>query len=379
MGKLITLRPGEAVPGERFAGVDIIKIIAMYSVLSLHFCDFGGFYDFPVRTPSGVILSAFRTIFYMCVPLFLTITGFLMHKAEFCARHYIKSIPFIVNSYVVGIIVIIFKMKYFDEKWPLFIWLKSLYTFQQPHYGWYVNMYLCLFMLMPFFNYAFKCIRTPGGKLGALFVLLILGNVASTVNRIPIHLEIGDTYIGFTPHFFENLWPVPYYWCGMLIAEYRPKVNKLFAIFMTLFIIDAEVIINLLTTKVDEGLGWYHGFTFNNDDFLNVFLAAFMFLIFYDIKIRNKVVCRILSAVSGLSMTVYLISFIGDTVYSKRFIQGDNSPLIFVQRYFRIIPLHFLCAVLASFIISFIVKLISKLLMKPLLKLADRKKPAGET
>ena len=50
----------------------------------------------------------------------------------------------------------------------------------------------------------------------------------------------------------------------------------------------------------------------------------------------------------------------------QHFLGGENSPAIFVQRYFKIIPLHFLLTVLASFPVFYLGKLISWLIMKPL-------------
>lgn len=375
MEKLITLRKGTQAAGERYAGVDIVKIIAMYSVLSLHFCLHAGYYSFPVRTLSGSLLSLFRITSYMCVPLFLTISGFLMHKAEFCAKHYIRAIPVAINSYLVGAVVILFKILYLKEKWPAFVWIRSLYLFDQPSYGWYVNMYLSLLMLMPFINYAYRKLGSGKRKLAAMLVLAIVGNAAYTVNRIPVTVSGETANIGWVPSAFVSLWPVTYYWSGMMLAEYRPKINKGITALASLVILSFEVMVNFKTVKPEEGGGWYTGFNFNNEDFLNVIAAAFIFLTFYDITIKNKAVCRVLSAVAGLSMTVYLLSFIGDVLYVRHFINGENSPAIFVARYFKIIPLHFLLTVLASFPINYLARQLGRLIAKPLYRLADRSKP----
>ncbi|MBO4876843.1 MAG: acyltransferase family protein [Ruminococcus sp.] len=378
MGKLITLRKGEA-SGGRYAGVDIVKIIAMYSVLTLHFCLYAGYYDFPVATGSGVLLSLLRMASYMCVPLFLTISGFLMHRAEFCARHYIKAVPVAINSYIVGVIVMLFKMFYLHEKWSPFVWFRSIYQFAQPSYGWYVNMYLSLLLFMPFINYAYRSMKTGRMKLAALGVIMLTANLPFTINNIPITVDGEASNIGWMPSYFCGLWPVAYYWSGMMIAEYRPKINKLVNVVIVLLLLLGEIAVNAVTAKPGEGGGWYTGFNFNNEDFLNVIVAAFIFLIFYDIRIKNKAVCRVLSAVAGLSVTVYLMSFIGDVIYVKHFIKGDNSPAIFITRYLRIIPLHFLLTVLVSFPVNFLAKLLGKLVSKPLYLLADHGRRKKET
>ena len=78
-------------------------------------------------------------------------------------------------------------------------------------------------------------------------------------------------------------------------------------------------------------------------------------------------------------MTVYLLSFIGDCIYVRKFIIGENTPAIFIQRYFKIIPLHFLLTVLASFPIYYLGKFISGLIMKPLFRLTSPKNQNTES
>lgn len=125
--------------------------------------------------------------------------------------------------------------------------------------------------------------------------------------------------------------------------------------------------------------GWDQGVNFTNEDFPNILIASIFFLLLYDVKIRNQIVCKILKAVASLSMTVYLLSFIGDCIYVRKFIIGENTPAIFIQRYFKIIPLHFLLTVLASFPIYYLGKFISGLIMKPLFRLTSPKNQNTES
>lgn len=362
--------PTAPVIQERDAGIDLIKVCAMFFVISLHFFLHGGFYGFSMKETQVAVMSAVRMLNYECVPLFLLISGFLMNKAKPTARHYIKITPIVINSFIIAGITIAFKILVLKEQFPFYIWAESVYHLQQPSYGWYVNMFIPLYMMMPFINAAYQGLQTKKAKIGMLFVLIFAANLAVTVNRFKfIRHPDAMVSIGFTPNYFGNMWPFAYYWTGMLIAEYRPRFKKsTLLLTLTLFLI-GTVILNSFTTTA----GWNQGIHFTNEDFPNIIIASTIFLLLYDIKIRNQIVCKVLKAVASLSMTVYLLSYIGDCIYVRKFIVGENSPAIFMQRYFKIIPLHFLLTVLASFPVYYLGQFISKLIMKPLFRLTTPK------
>lgn len=364
------------VKQERDAGIDLVKVCAMFFVLSLHFCLHGGFYGFSMKETPVAVISGFRMMSYECVPLFLLISGFLMNKAKPTARHYIKITPIVINSLLVAGVTIAFKILVLKEQWPFYVWAESVYHLQQPSYGWYVNMFIPLYLMMPFINAAYQGMQTKKAKFGTLAILIFVANLAITVNRFKViqHPE-GMVSIGFTPNYFGNMWPFAYYWTGMMIAEYRPRVKKPLLLFALVLLSTGTVMLDRFTTDS----GWDQGVNFTNEDFPNILIASIFFLLLYDVKIRNQIVCKILKAVASLSMTVYLLSFIGDCIYVRKFIIGENTPAIFIQRYFKIIPLHFLLTVLASFPIYYLGKFISGLIMKPLFRLTSPKNQNTES
>lgn len=66
----------------RNINVDIIKCIAVFLVVSVHFCLNNGFYEMTISCPRMYVMVCIRTFSMMCVPLFLLITGFLMNKKD---------------------------------------------------------------------------------------------------------------------------------------------------------------------------------------------------------------------------------------------------------------------------------------------------------
>ena len=356
---------------QRSSGYDLLRVMAMYMVLSLHFFLYSGFYNQPMTETPIIIGGALRMLCYQCVPLFLMLSGALKRKAVFSAKHYIKIMPIIVNSWVVGLIVVAYKMIFNHEHWPLFTWLKSLWMFSQPGYGWYVNLYISLYLMMPIFNGGYQMLKSRKQKLAAVCVIAFTTTMAISVNRFTLHLSIGDTNLGFMPNSYAGLWSLAYYAAGMYIDEFKPKVNKIWCGLAVILLLLGEAVLNSVTTTD----GWNQGITFNNEDIVNVIISSLIFLLIYDIDIKNQIIRKILSWISPLSMTVYLISWIGDSIYSRKLgAEGVNG---FVLTYLKIIPLHFLGCVLISFPINWLVGKISRSLMNPLFRLAD--KPKNET
>lgn len=137
---------GNDVIKKRLFGYDLLKVIAMLMVPCLHFCLYSGYYNEQLVGTNMVFYLPVRQLFYQCVPIFLLLSGALNGKAEFGRKHYIKLTPIIVNSLIVALVVIMYRVLYLKEQVPLIIWLKEIWTFTEPGYGWYINLYISLFL-----------------------------------------------------------------------------------------------------------------------------------------------------------------------------------------------------------------------------------------
>lgn len=354
-------------------GYDLVRIFAMFSVISLHFFLYSGFYELRPEGLNTVLCIMARTLFYQCVPLFVMLTGALKRNAVFGARHYIKLIPVIINSLLIGGIVIGYKILILDIKCPVSVWLRSLWTFSQPSYGWYVNMYISLFLLIPLINAAYNSLRSRNQKLAAVLVCVFVTTFASSVNRIPLNNSFFNS-VGFVPDYFSEMWPLAYYAVGMFIGEFRPKISKTLCSGFVLVMILFQTTANYLTSTSD----FYSGVNFENGDIINVITAAVIFLLLYDMKTENTAVKRISAGLSSLSASFYLLSWIGDSYFYTKYESSFSGYNSFPALYLKIIPLHFVLCIGASFVVSSAVKFISGLIMTPLLRLCDKKEAAAE-
>ncbi len=348
-------------------GYDLVRVFAMFSVISLHFFLHCGFYGVESQGAPAIIYGIIRMLFYQCVPTFIMLTGALNRKAIFAPKYYIKIVPIITNSLVVGIVVIAYKIFILHENFHPLVWLQSLWTLNQPGYGWYVNLYLSLFLLIPLINLAYNSLKTRKQKIMAVMICIIVTNLAISINRLKFDSEYIHN-IGFVPNYFNSLWPLGYYAVGMYIGEYRPKMKKWVCALMLISLLLAQASLNYYTTPDN----YYGGITFNNEDVVNVATSLLLFLLLYDIKIKNIPIRRIFAFIASLSMTFYLISYIGDCYFYSKYGSEFSGYASYPKMYLKIIPLHFVLCILASAVINFIVKFISKLITKPLYKLCEK-------
>lgn len=63
---------------KRDIGLDLTRIVAFVSVVSIHFFLNSGYYDAPVVGKRMYIMTLGRTFFGICVPLFMLLSGYLM-------------------------------------------------------------------------------------------------------------------------------------------------------------------------------------------------------------------------------------------------------------------------------------------------------------
>lgn len=195
---------------ERNINIDIIKCLAVFFVISVHFFLNNNFYNTDINCTRMYIMGAMRKFFMICVPLFLLTTGFLMHKKEFSAKYY-KSICNIIIPYII-ISVFTLIAKIFLSKYGIFTldtWNNYIIDFVNFHlveYGWYVDMYIGLFLLIPFINKMF----VNKQKDLILVSILVFLTVLPSISNSPA-LIISQ---------WTCLWPITYYVIGAYIAKY---------------------------------------------------------------------------------------------------------------------------------------------------------------
>ena len=108
-------------------------------------------------------------------------------------------------------------------------------------YSWYVNMYIGLYLLLPFLNLLWNNIEDKSGHF-ILVVILVIMTIAPSVFNIYNLEEAGmlvrpyltATYNRIIPDWWMGIYPITYYYIGAYIKHHVEikKVNtkKVFAV-----------------------------------------------------------------------------------------------------------------------------------------------------
>lgn len=84
-------------------------------------------------------------------------------------------------------------------------------------YGWYIEMWIGLFLLTPFLNILYRHIPNQKQKLVLLGTLFLITALPDWTNRYGLHL---------VPEFWVNCFPLFFYFAGAYIREYQPSISK---------------------------------------------------------------------------------------------------------------------------------------------------------
>ena len=137
---------------KRNSALDITRIFAMFSVISVHFFLNNGFYSEPMLGKRMLVMTIMRTGFMVCVPLFITLTGYLMSRKTW-SRGYYRGITKTLGIYVLASIAcILYKILVVGSEIPFDRAFFSVLNYSGANYAWYIEMYIGLFLLSPLLN-----------------------------------------------------------------------------------------------------------------------------------------------------------------------------------------------------------------------------------
>jgi surface polysaccharide O-acyltransferase-like enzyme len=333
---------------KRVAGLDIIRALAVLFVISVHYFKNTIFYSIPMTGKTMIILNSLRWLFFICVPLFMILTGYLSRNKE-PNKEYFKGIKKVLISYLfISIACIIVRIFYFKEKQRILYWLISPFNFTADGYSWYIEMYIGLFLIAPFLNILYKNLKDKKQKELLIIVLLILTGVPAMFNNYNI---LGLNKIKIFPNWWIDLYPITYYYIGSYIAEYKPKIKLSKGILYTTLICFLQGLLHyLLCDKKSFSWNIYGGY----GSIITVIISIIVFITFYDKDIKNKFLNKIVTIISLTSLDIYLLSFLVDKLFYPYIKTFANTP--------KKVALLLIPTIIIVFSISFILAFIKKVL-----------------
>ncbi len=392
---------------KRDSSLDIIRIVAVFTVLSVHFFLHNGFYGELVtgsgpieglirfigsgsaddlHGPAMFVMIMMRTLFGACVPLFIILTGYLMSKKTLSKKYYlgirktliifvlasvfcmafksVHEVPAAQGAFYSGDFGRMFEAIRENGGYTFRKYLLSIFDFSGANYSWYIEMYIGLFLIAPFLNLAYNKLKTKRQKQVLLATFIFLTVIPTIFNIFNFDTATwwvtpteSDEYQKLIPSFWMGVYPIAYYYIGAYIREYgiRLKTRSMLALFaVTLFLISSFSFFRSYGAgyKSSAYVYWY--------GFSPCLMATMLFTLLTRIPTKNwkPAAKRSLWYVSDLALGIYLMSFISDSLIYP--VLNQNVPIM-VNRlpyYFVTVPISFIFAGAMSAILNALERLI---------------------
>lgn len=335
---------------ERKASLDLVRTCAIFFVVLHHSTSLCGALSAEVCTGIWSLELYLRHLSFSCVPLFIMLSGYLQAKKRLSFSYFKGIIPLFLSYTVISLVSLAAKA-YNDvgiTLTPTYI-ICEILNFTANDYAWYFEMYIGLFLLIPFLNIMYSSIKTRRSKLALIGVLIFLTLLPSSLKSFsPAYSPLGGAVLDFVPDFFSNMYPLTYYFIGSYFAEYAPfkGESRLLRALLALACPLIPFALCFVFSYTRAGYAWYMMNGFNNITTALTALAVFSLL--YDLEPRLKMTRGTLKLISECTFEAYLFSFIFDSFYYSRF--------SFAQ------PIMILSVLLSSLLASFVLRII---LIKP--------------
>lgn len=348
----------------RNSALDIIRIVAVFTVVSVHFFLHNGFYSQTVQGTEMYIMVLMRTLFSVCVPLFMLLTGYLMSHKTVSKKYYSGIVHTLIIFVLVTLACMIFKTVEYGDPFTISSFILGTLDFTGANYSWYIEMYIGLFLLAPFLNAAYNGLKNKRQKQVLVLTLIAITILPTLMNIYNFETaawwsdpKISDSFSKLVPSWWMGFYPITYYFTGCYIREFGIKLktrSMLILFLLCLFIFGTFNFYRSFGTTFKSGIYvyWY--------GFEPYILSVFLFTLLSRIKTDNlKTGTKfILYKISDLALGIYLLSYIFDSlVYpvlnSKVASMTDRLPFYFVT-----VPIVFICSAIGSAILNFITKYI---------------------
>ncbi len=351
---------------KRNPAADLIRILALFCVISVHFFLNNGYYTQVVTGGRMYIMTLMRSFFIICVPLFLMLSGYLLRKKQLEKRYYGRVTKIIITYLLASFLCILYRVIFLEQDVTAKSILLELFSFSAAPYSWYIEMYLGLFLLIPFLNIVYNALPSQKAKLWLIATFLILTSLPAAFNIYDLSSlawwpfpASSSTMTKVFPDWWQAFYPIPYYLIGCYLSEYGLKINK--ALNMGLILL-CTLLSGTFCFWRNYNAVFIWGPWCSYQSPFNIVLTTLVFALFINInydKMSNRLMW-IIQKISGLSLGAYLVSWIFDSEFYPKLSEKVSAVVNRLEYYVIIVPVVFILSLVASYIISKLQLLLEK-------------------
>ena len=175
--------------------LDLIRVFAFFCVVSIHFFLHTGYNFVVIQGGRMYVSTLIQSVFPICVPLFLILSGYLQKKKTPSRHYYKRLLPILAEYLAASICCTVYRA--LSQGCPEGIFpfllqeLLGIFAYTTAPYGWYIEMFIGLFLLIPYLNILYSQLADRRRKQMLLLTLLVLTSLPSLTNTFS--LTAGDT------------------------------------------------------------------------------------------------------------------------------------------------------------------------------------------
>lgn len=296
------MKPLERTATSRELNLDLIRAAAAVLVLAVHFFLNTGFYNFPLQG-GGMFLSAvLRMACMTCVPLFMLLTGYLCTKHQWSWWYYRRLLPVLLTYLFAAVACLGFRVFALDEEISLLGMLCRILDFSAAPYAWYVEMYIGLFLLIPFLNAAWNNLGR-NAKIALLLSLVVMTSLPAVTNL----------FRQILPSWWSDIYPLTYYIVGAWLCENPMKLKRRWLL-AGWIVLSFAVAGMRFTMDYGEVFSWAAISDWGSLFVLGETVCLFSLVLQYKGERCSQTVRWCINRTARLALPIYLISYITDQI-----------------------------------------------------------------
>lgn len=338
----------------RNPSIDVVRIFALFLVVSVHFFLNSGYYNVTVAGEKMLVATIIRTLGKACVPLFILLTGYLMQKKTLSGKYYLGIVKTLGVYFLASLLCILFKNYYLDQSIGFKTAVLKILNFTAADYAWYVEMYIGLFLAIPFLNAMYHGMDTPKKKIALVATFLLLSSAYTVVNifdfRTPgwwSNPRLSTSYDALVPDFYSEIYPFSIYLLGAALSDFKVKLKRIPNILLIVFI---TLAVGAYSYYRSYGRTFIWGAWQGDRALFIVAIAALILVLVANLDMTGapKWVSKPLKVISDSVLGAYLVSCIFDTLFYKKLLTAVPEVYNRFPYFAVVVPAVFVCSILTS-------------------------------
>ncbi len=299
----------EKMNTERNVGIDLLRIVSMLMVVSLHYLGKGNLLE---KSGHGVdvyvVAWLLESLSIAAVNTYVLISGYLLCKKPFRSGRIVK-LWLQTFVYSAGILLVMMLPIPGGHYRPMMHeLLTAVFPITMTHY-WFMTAYVIMVLFSPLLNLALWRLDR---KQHLMVICLLLSLFSLPKSILPVRLEFDD--LGYSGLWFLVVYVIAAYLRRIREEESdeeagaQKKAGRYLGIY--LLFVAAMWLLTLALERIYEVTGhlWeIQGLPMEYNFLLNIGAAICLFLFFSHLQIRQKLLCRIIAFAAPYTLGVYLL------------------------------------------------------------------------